>query len=157
MTMQCALDAEEMYFSGRARRFTFTVEADGRGTLTPFSFESLPFKPSRCFAVCGSIAGALRGGHAHRKTQQLLVCLRGRIEVRMRFADKEAQVLLEPGSPGLLIGRRVWAQQRYLEAESVLLVFADEPYDPDSYIEDVATHERPEADVKNPVTGAAES
>lgn len=53
----------------------------------------------------------------------------------MRCHDEEVILLLDSGRVGLLLGPGVWCQQKYLDEGSVLLVFASEPYDPASYIE----------------------
>jgi dTDP-4-dehydrorhamnose 3,5-epimerase-like enzyme len=108
---------------------------DERGLLVPFDFDTLPFRPSRAFFVADAPAGAVRGGHAHRSALQLLVCVKGRIEVLMRHGEDEVSVLLDAKPSGLVIEAGVWSSQKYLEAGSVLLAFASEPYDPTSYIE----------------------
>lgn len=126
------------WFSGRACLIALQRHAESRGTLLPLDFDALPFVPRRCFTVSGAPAGTVRGGHAHRCGQQLLICVQGRIEVDMRHGDDHAREVLEPNGPGLLIGPLVWARQGYLLPGSVLLVLASEPFDPASYIEDGA-------------------
>lgn len=53
----------------------------------------------------------------------------------MRCQGEEVTLLLDSGRAGLLLGPGVWCQQKYLAEGSVLLVFASEPYDPASYVE----------------------
>jgi hypothetical protein len=106
--------------------------------LLPFDFNEMPFKPCRTFVITGTSAGAMRGGHGHRTAQQMLVCLHGRIEVLMRNGRQEVTVVLEPNSFVLVFGPGIWCQQKYLLADSILLTFTDEPYDPSSYIQNKA-------------------
>ena len=65
----------------------------------------------------------------------MLICVEGCIEVQMRAADDEVTVQLRPRSDSLLIGPGIWSRQTYLQPGSILLAFASEPYDPDSYRE----------------------
>lgn len=126
---------ETEYFDGLAGLVQQPAHADERGVLVPFAFDRLPFTPYRSFVVTDTPAGAVRGGHAHRSGMQMLVCLRGRIEVLMRHRGREVTAVLESPSCGLVFGPGVWCRQKYLEEGSILLVFANEPFDPDSYIE----------------------
>jgi len=122
------------YFDGRAKLISFTRHEDERGILLPFDFNDMPFKPCRSFVITGSSAGTVRGCHGHHTAQQMLVCLHGRIEILMRDSNQEVSLVLEPNSFGLIFGPRVWCQQTYVHAGSILLVFTDEPYSSASYI-----------------------
>lgn len=126
---------ETEYFGGRARLIPCASHADSRGVLLPFYFDQMPFQPCRSFAMANVPAGAVRGGHAHRSGMQMLVCLQGRIEILMRHQDEAATFVLQPASFSLAFGPGVWCQQTYLVEGSVLLVFASEPYDPESYLD----------------------
>ncbi len=121
------------FFDGRARLIPHDAHQDGRGLLLPFELGSLPFVPCRIFTISNVPQGEIRGRHAHKYGEQLLVCVQGKISVLMRHAEESETVLLEPGSPGLLLAAGVWGQQTYLTAGSVLLVFASHPFDPASY------------------------
>ena len=134
--MTPARSIDEGWFSGRARLMHLQRHVDPRGTLLPLEFDNLPFAPRRLFTVAGMAAGTRRGGHAHKKGQQLLACLQGRVDLCLRLDDEEVNVSLRADGPGMLIGARVWCQQTYLTAETVLLVLSSEPYDPESYIAD---------------------
>lgn len=125
-------------FEGLARRVPLPARTDARGRLLPLEFDHLPFTPRRVFTVADVPAGTVRGGHGHRAGQQLLVGLQGRIEILLRHGPREATTVLLPAGPGLLLQAGVWCRQTYAQAHSVLLVFASEPYDPASYVEDWA-------------------
>lgn len=121
------------FFGGRARLVPVSVREDSRGVLLPFDFSNFPFAPCRAFTVSNVPQGTVRGGHAHKYGDQLLVCLQGRIGIVMRHQNDVETLLMEPGSPGLLVSAGVWCQQTYMTAETVLLAFASHPYDPQSY------------------------
>ena len=110
------------------------MHSDERGNLLPLDFDRLPFTPRRVFTVTGVPVGSIRGEHGHRSGEQLLVCLQGKIDLLLRKGHEEATTALTPAGPGLLLGAGVWCRQTYLVSNSVLLVLASEPYDPESYI-----------------------
>jgi dTDP-4-dehydrorhamnose 3,5-epimerase-like enzyme len=105
-----------------------------RGTLLPFDFEALPFNPRRVFVVKGVPPGTVRGRHAHRRGQQLLVRLTGEIRVELRRGGNSKTIPLTSSDVGLLIPAGVWAAQTYVTPDSVLLVLCSEPYDAATYV-----------------------
>lgn len=122
------------WFEGRARLIELPVHADERGNLLPIDFDELPFRPQRIFTVTNVPIGTIRGEHGHRKGQQLLICLQGKIELMLRAGQEEINTILFPSGPGLLLGSGVWCRQTYIALDSVLLVMASEKYDPASYV-----------------------
>ena len=122
------------FFGGRAWLEYHDRHADERGNLDVFDFDRMPFNPCRSFLVQGVPAGTVRGGHMHRSGMQMLSCLNGRIEIMMRYHQEEITLMLCPDSPALILQSGVWCQQKYVEENSILLVFASEPYTPTSYI-----------------------
>jgi len=127
------IDCGRTFFDGNAALLPLAQHDDARGVLLPFEFGDMPFEPRRTFVVRGTTAGTVRGEHSHRSGTQLLICLEGRIEVLLRSRNEEMSVQLQPSAEGLLIGPGIWSRQTYLEAGSLLLVFASERYDPLSY------------------------
>ena len=125
---------QEQEFSGLLRILSFHSGKDPRGLLTVYDHEALPFVPRRSFVVTDVPAGTVRGGHAHKKFEQVLICLSGKIKVNVVCDSKRASVNLSDPSVGLFLGAGVWAEQVYEVESSSLLVFASLPYDRDSYI-----------------------
>jgi UDP-2-acetamido-3-amino-2,3-dideoxy-glucuronate N-acetyltransferase len=95
----------------------------------------LPFTPARFFFIQGVPDGQVRGGHAHRECEQLLIAVRGRVEVMWEDAQGEFRFLLEEPGTALYIPPLVWAQQTYVGSDSLLLVMASDMYDPHDYID----------------------
>ena len=129
------LDQAGSWFDGRVRLIPVPSHNDRRGELLPIDLELLPWVPRRVFTISNVPAGTCRGGHGHNSGRQLLFCVQGQIDVRLRYRGEEIELVLTPGSPGILIHEQVWAEQRYLLQHSVLLVFASEAYNPDSYFD----------------------
>src|SRR3954471_15386647 len=59
------------------RLLRLTRADDLRGSLVAMNFADLPFVPKRFFTVFDVPSVDVRGEHAHRECEQLLVCVRG--------------------------------------------------------------------------------
>ena len=114
--------------------------ADMRGELAPLEFGAdLPFRPQRSFLVYGVPSEDVRGEHAHRRCEQLLVAAHGRLSVLLDDGRSRTVVVLDEPTLGLYVAPMIWAIQHNFGADGVLLVFASEPYDADDYIRDYET------------------
>ena len=108
---------------------------DSRGSLSPLDFSQLPFPAKRIYWITG--AQAPRGGHAHKKNIQLIICLAGTIELRIRELNDTEQdytVQLMAPNEGFLLEPFMWHTYKLRDENSVGLVFASELYDKDDYI-----------------------
>jgi hypothetical protein len=76
-----------------------------------------------------------RGGHAHKRCRQVLICLDGAIEIELSHTGRRASVRLDARDQGLLIEPPVWSRQTFIDADAQLLALMSEPYDPDDYLE----------------------
>jgi dTDP-4-dehydrorhamnose 3,5-epimerase-like enzyme len=96
----------------------------------------VPFIIERVFAVSGVTPGAVRGDHAHKQCNQALVCLNGAIEIVCQ--DGRQSKTFQLTGPGMLlhVPAMIWASEKYETRDSVLMVLADERYDPTDYIRD---------------------
>jgi dTDP-4-dehydrorhamnose 3,5-epimerase-like enzyme len=108
---------------------------DYRGELTEINFDELPFKPLRAFYIRGVPVNSVRGRHAHKEGDQILICLSGRIEVELRRNNKRETVTCETNNFGLLIKQGIWAKQTYLREDSILLVLCSHLFNKDSYVD----------------------
>lgn len=122
-------------FEGRVRFAQLREVDEPRGKLIEIDYAALPFAPCRSFIVGDVPDGSIRGGHAHKKCEQLLICLQGRIEVEALFRRRRAEITLNDKAVSLYIGAGVWTRQTYFE-NAKLLVLASLPYDLASYIDD---------------------
>ncbi len=96
----------------------------------------LPFAPTRCFLVMDVRSKEVRGEHAHRECEQLLVCAKGSMACVVDDGVQHQEVLLDTSEVGLYVPPMVWTTQYKYTEDAILLVFASDPYDPDDYIRD---------------------
>ncbi len=78
-----------------------------------------------------------RGGHAHRKCHQVLIAVKGEVEIEYVDLLGSHLVTLNSASVALHIPPGVWAKQTYLDEDSSLLVLASDPYDVADYVDDI--------------------
>lgn len=122
---------------GEARFVALTTATDLRGSLTAVDHESdLPFRAERSFVVYDVPTRDVRGEHAHRRCEQLLVCLRGSVRALVDDGHDRREVLLDRPDRGLYIPAMVWGSQYRYSADAVLLVYASRPYEDHDYIRD---------------------
>ncbi|MHB1582163.1 MAG: WxcM-like domain-containing protein [Acidimicrobiales bacterium] len=112
-----------------------TAAEDIRGRLVAAQVDDgLPFVPRRVFAVYDVPSIEVRGSHAHRTCEQLLVCVAGSLMVHVDDGAHRSEFLLDRPTLGLHIEAGVWSVQYRYSPDAVLLVLASEEYDPDDYI-----------------------
>ena len=105
------------------------------GMLVPIEFDKLPFVPKRIFYVCEIPKGEERGRHAHFETQQVLICVKGRILVKLHDGTRLESIMLHPNQ-SVFVDKLVWDSQVYLTGDDMLMSICSTPYDKKDYIED---------------------
>ncbi len=96
----------------------------------------LPFTPQRYFVVFHVPSKSVRGEHAHRTCEQLLVCLCGAVTVALDDGHARQEFVLDTPETGLYLPPMVWGAQYGYTPDAMLLVLASHPYDPADYIRD---------------------
>jgi hypothetical protein len=112
----------------------FPKYADINGVLCVYQVgEYVPFDIRRVFVVTAG-KDDIRGEHAHKQCNQLLVCVAGEILVSCDDGVAVTQYRLADMETGLLIPPGIWAKEEYIRSESALMVFCDREYEPDDYL-----------------------
>ena len=102
----------------------------------------LPFAVQRVFWTYHTPDNILRGRHAHRATEQVLIAVAGRILVTIEYADGNLEVFrLENPHVGLYIPPTVWHTMQY-SPSAVQLVLASLPFAEEDYIRDYQEFKR---------------
>lgn len=111
--------------------------ADPRGNLT-FIEENrqVPFDLRRVYYLYDVPGGETRGGHAHKKLEQLLIAASGSFDVVLDDGTQRQRFLLNRSHHGLYIPRMVWRELENFSSGSVCLVMASEYYDEADYYRD---------------------
>ena len=139
-----------MSTNGRARIVQLPeYREDGRGALVVAACEKqVPFTVQRTFMIYDVPIGISRGGHAHHRCEQFLICMVGAVDLEATdFAGMASFRLLEP-TQGLYVPTLTWLSLKPAEVGTVVLVLASEHYDMADYIGD-----RTDFDKLNPGRG----
>jgi len=120
-------------------RIQLQKHGDDRGMLVALEQErNVPFEIRRVYYLYATERGVHRGKHAHRRLNQLAVTVRGSVTFLLDDGTGPVAVVLNDPSQGLLLGRMVWRELYDFSEDCVLMVLADQLYDPNDYITDYA-------------------
>lgn len=110
---------------------------DERGKLVVIEGnDSIPFDIKRVFYIYGSDATVVRGQHANRESEFVLINVAGTSKVRITDGSEEFIVELNKPMMGVYIPKMIWKDMYDFSADSVLLVLANTHYDGKEYIRD---------------------
>jgi len=96
----------------------------------------IPFEVKRVFYIYGSDSEVIRGRHANRKTEFVMINVSGRSKVKVDNGLEQQIIELDRPRMGLYLSTMVWKDMYEFSADSVLLVLASEHYDAEEYIRD---------------------
>lgn len=102
----------------------------------------LPFAVQRVFWTYHTPENILRGRHAHRATEHVLLAVAGRIVVTLEHASGKLEVFrLENPRVGLYVPPNVWHTMQYSPG-AVQLALASHPFVEEDYIREHAEFKR---------------
>lgn len=116
----------------------FSEKGDERGHLVIVeSKKDIPFDIKRVFYIYGSDSDVVRGQHANKKTEFVLINVAGTSKVKVRDGfGNEAIFSLNRPHTGIYLPKMVWKDMYDFSEDSVLLCLASEYYDSTEYIRD---------------------
>lgn len=96
----------------------------------------IPFEIKRVFYIYGSDNQVIRGQHANRDSEFVLINVSGSSKVRVDNGFEEEIIELNRPRMGLYLPTMVWKDMYDFSEDSVLLVLANTHYDGNEYIRD---------------------
>jgi len=96
--------------------------------------DQIPFEIKRVYYITSPVAGLPRGKHAHKKTRQVLFCLKGKVRMVLNNGRKKSEIVLSSPEKGIMIEPKTWHEMLDMNENTVLLVLASKRYDPKDYI-----------------------
>ena len=96
----------------------------------------IPFEIKRVFYIYGSDSSVIRGQHANRDSEFVLINVSGSSKVRVDNGFEEEIIELNRPRLGLYLPTMVWKDMYDFSEDSVLLVLANTHYDGNEYIRD---------------------
>lgn len=120
------------------RMLDFPEHGDQRGQLVIAEGEKdVPFAIQRIFYIYGSDADVVRGQHANRNSEFVLINVAGSSKVKvMDGKGNEIIYVLNRPRTGIYLPSMVWKEMYDFSPDSVLLCLASTHYDGKEYIRD---------------------
>ena len=114
----------------------FKTFKNNTGYLIPFSLKKdIPFSVKRIFIINGN-KNKIRADHAHLKCSQYLVVIKGSVNVIYENKKGKYKKKLSSNNKNtLLLKPKTWCRVKFINKDSMLLVFCDREYEFDDYIE----------------------
>ena len=121
----------------------FADLGDERGKLVVVEGEQhIPFAIQRVFYIYGSDNEVVRGQHANRESEFVLINVGGTSKVRIDNGHSEAVIELNKPMMGLYIPTMVWKDMYDFSEDSILLVLASTHYNGQEYIRDYEEYKK---------------
>lgn len=127
-----------MHNMNKVKMLEFSQRGDERGHLVVVEGnKDIPFEIKRVFYIYGSDTEVIRGQHANRDSEFVLINVAGKSKVRVKDGEgNEAIYCLNRPHTGIYLPTMVWKDMYDFSADSVLLVLASTYYDANEYIRD---------------------
>lgn len=119
------------------KRYTFDSMGNEQGQLVALEeFKNVPFDIKRVYYIVKTVGDVTRGKHAHRKLEQILVCVNGSFKLKLDDGKEQTVIEMNKYNEGVHVSSCIWREMYDFEPGTVLLVLASEYYDPSDYIRD---------------------
>ena len=116
-------------------KYAFQQHGDERGMLVALEeLKDIPFMIKRVYFMYGTKQNIHRGFHAHKRLEQILICIHGSCKVKLDNGKEKKLVSLEKPYEGLYISSNIWHEMYDFSIDAVLLVLAFVFYYAEDYI-----------------------
>jgi len=117
------------------KKYTFPPHGDDRGQLVVVEEnKDIPFDVKRVYYIYDTLTDVVRGHHAHKCLEQVLICVHGSCKIHLDNGFETEEVLLDKPYEGLYISNDIWREMYDFTPDAVLLVLASQYYDEADYI-----------------------
>lgn len=117
------------------RLIEFKSKIEPRGNLSfTEGIEEVPFDIKRVYWLYDVPEGQQRGGHAHKTSEQVIVCTKGQIKVHLESKEgEELDFVLDTAGVGLYIPPFWWGKMLFLE-QAIMIGLASDDFSEEDYI-----------------------
>ena len=118
-------------------KYVFQPHGDERGQLVALEEGiDIPFSIKRVYYMYDTVKGMVRGKHAHKSLEQILVCIHGSCKILLDDGREKKVIPLEKPYEGLYVPNNMWREMYDLSEDAVLMVLASDFYKENDYIRD---------------------
>ena len=116
---------------------------DERGNLSYFESNSkIPFEIKRVYWIYDVPGGEIRGEHAYRELEEVIIALSGSFDVILNDGENEYKFTLNRSYLGLYIPKLMWRKIENFSTNSLALIVSNNFYNPEDYIRDYEEFEK---------------
>lgn len=113
----------------------FKIHGNHEGKLVALEKgNDFPFEIKRVYYVWDTERDVVRGKHAHRELEQVVICLVGSCDFVLDNGEQRETVHLNNPTQGLYIKHNIWREFTNFSNDCVILVLASEHYKEEDYI-----------------------
>jgi dTDP-4-dehydrorhamnose 3,5-epimerase-like enzyme len=117
--------------------YLFNIDSyeDSRGGLSILEEGSgIPFQVKRLYYLYDTSKEHVRGVHAHKKLEQIIIALSGKFNILLDDGHSKETFLLDTPAKGLYVCPGIWREVYPIEDGGICAVLASRKYEEDDYI-----------------------
>lgn len=119
------------------KRLTKKIINNNHANIFIFEKSLIKFRIKRIYIIKNnSHFDNFRKGHAHKKLQQIISCLNGKIKIKFDDGKKKKTIILNSLSNPIFLKKGIWREITYLKKDSILHVVCSNEYIESDYIRD---------------------
>tara|TARA_B100000212_G_C27333659_1_gene515862 strand:- start:247 stop:651 length:405 start_codon:yes stop_codon:yes gene_type:complete len=104
------------------------INKDNRGSL--ISVEA--YQQTGClfkrFFLIQDIKGGVRGGHAHKYTDQILKVIKGSLTINFQYFSQKESIKVDINSKPIFFPKLTWIEMNNIKEDSIILVLSSDEY-----------------------------
>lgn len=98
--------------------------------------KDIPFSIKRVYYMYDTKNDAVRGRHAHKSLEQVIICVHGSCKIKLDDGQESEILTLDKPNEGIYISCPLWREVYDFSPDAVLMVLASELYQESDYIRD---------------------
>lgn len=106
------------------------------GNIAVVENDVIPFDIKRVYYLYDIPSSSKRGGHSHKKLQQIVIAISGSFNVVLKDGNTVRTITLNKPDKGLLVQNNIWRELENFSAGAVCLVLASDVFEEKDYIRD---------------------
>lgn len=116
---------------------------DERGNLSVIEEKkNIPFEIKRVYWIYDVPGGEIRGGHAFKETEELIVALSGSFDLVLHDGAQEYRFSLNRSYDSVFVPKMIWRKIENFSTNSLALILASTEYSEGDYIRDFETYKQ---------------
>ena len=113
----------------------FPIISDPRGNLTFIESKThIPFEIKRVFWIYDVPGGEIRGGHAYRTNEEVIIALSGSFDVVVSKNEKTVKYTLNRSYSGLYMPALTWRHLENFSTNALALIISSKIFSEDDYL-----------------------